>query len=111
MWRVTTTEYEYRLLDHDERELLVFHWQPGPTFAGPDYPHLHVSASLSARLSTYDEQDIDLDKLHIPTSRIALEAVVRMLVSEFGIKARHDDWQKRLARTEKDFRQRRTQFD
>ena len=24
-WRVTTTAYEYRLLDHDERELLVFH--------------------------------------------------------------------------------------
>jgi hypothetical protein len=43
-WCASTRMYEYRLLDRDERELLVYHWQPGEDFLGPDHPHVHVSA-------------------------------------------------------------------
>ena len=84
--------YSYRLLDRRERELLVYHWQPGPRYAGPDHPHLHVSASLRAATSALDEREIDLDKLHLPTGQITLAAVVRSLITEFGAEPLHPDW-------------------
>jgi hypothetical protein len=55
-WRATTRMYQYRLLDREERELLVYHWQPGDAFAGPDHPHVHVSAALSARINAADTE-------------------------------------------------------
>lgn len=89
---VITTVYEYRLLDRLERELLVYHWQPGPRYAGPDHPHLHVSASLRAATSAVDEREIDLDKLHLPTGQVTLAAVVRSLITEFGVEPLRPDW-------------------
>jgi hypothetical protein len=53
-WRTTTLMYEYRLLDHHHQELLVYHWQPGSSYLGPDHPHLHVSASLRAQVNARD---------------------------------------------------------
>ena len=100
LWGVTTRMYEYRLLDHDFRELLVYHWQPGDDFLGPDHPHLHVSASLSAQTSAVDRQSIDLDKIHLATSRVPLAAVVRMLITESHIAPRRPDWAETLDRTE-----------
>jgi hypothetical protein len=106
-WRTTTLMYEYRLLDRDQRELLVYHWQPGSATRGPDYPHLHVSASLTARVDARSSQEIGLDKLHLPTDRVSFEAVVRMLIDEFGIAPRRNDWRDTLERTETIFRQHR----
>jgi hypothetical protein len=85
-WRTTTLMYEYRLLDH---------------------PHLHVSASLRAQVNARDSRDIDLDRLHLPTDRVTFEAVIRMLISEFGIAPRRKDWQATLDRTEAMFREHR----
>ena len=99
-WRVTTRMYQYRLLDHGERELLTYHWQPGDFFLGPDHPHLHVSAALSARATTSQTETIDLDGRHLPTARVSLEAVIRMLIEEFGVAPQRADWRDTLARTE-----------
>lgn len=104
LWRVSTRMYQYRLLDHDERELLVYHWQPGDAFQGPDHPHVHVSAALRARTSATDERSIDLDRLHLATGRVSFEAVVRMLISEFDIAPQRPDWHAILTRTEAVFR-------
>jgi hypothetical protein len=102
-WRVTSRMYEYSLLDLDETELLVYHWQPD---ADPAYPHIHVSAALRARTSALEEkQSIDLDRLHLPTGRVSLEAVVRMLITEFGIAPRRSNWQEVLKQTEAIFRE------
>ncbi len=95
--------YEYRLLDHDGRELLVYHWQPGDAYLGPDHPHLHVSATLSAQISAVDQRSIDLDKLHIATGRVSLAAVIRMLITEFHITPQRPDWFEILERTEQIF--------
>lgn len=89
---VLTRMYEYRLLDRQERELLVYHWQPGPRYAGPNHPHLHVSASLSAMTSAVDEREFDLDKLHLPTGQVALAAIVRSLITELGVEPTRPDW-------------------
>lgn len=97
--------YEYRLLDHDQTELLVYHWQPGPAFQGSDHPHLHVSAALHAQVDALNEQMIDLDKLHISTGRVSLETVVRMLITEFEVAPVRSDWRQTLDRTEAVFRE------
>lgn len=95
--------YQYRLLDHNERELLVYHWQPGAEFLGPDHPHLHVSAALDAQTSAVDRQAIDLDKLHLPTGRVSLASVVRMLITEFRVAPQRPDWAAALERAERVF--------
>ena len=96
---MTRTEmYEYRLLDHDHTELLEYHWQPGAAYAGPDEPHLHVSASLNARTDAVSTRSIGLDKLHVATGLVSLAAVVRMLITEFGIAAQRADWREILER-------------
>lgn len=97
--------YEYRLLDRVERELLVYHWQPGSDFLGPDSPHLHVSASLNARTSAVDQQAIDLDKLHLATGRVSLASVVRMLITEFRVAPQRADWAERLDRADRVFQE------
>lgn len=108
-WRVTTRMYEYRLLDHAREELLVYHWQPGPDFEGPDHPHLHVSASLDVRVDAVTRREIDLDKLHLATGRVSLEAVVWMLIAEFRVAPQRHDWRETLKRTEAAFRDEVTQ--
>lgn len=101
---MTRTEmYEYRLLDHDHTELLVYHWQPGAAYAGPDEPHLHVSAALQAKVDAVSQRSIDLDKLHVATGLVSLAAVVRMLITEFGIAPLRSNWRQTLTRTEAAF--------
>jgi hypothetical protein len=97
---VLVVAYEYRLLDRDHRELLVYHWQPGREFAGPDHPHLHVSAPLAAQVVATTRRTIPLDKLHLATERVTLAAVIRMLIEEFGVSPIHRDWRRRLARAD-----------
>jgi hypothetical protein len=99
-WQATTEMYEYRLLDFDQRELLVYHWQPGPRFAGPDHPHLHVSAAVSAQRNALERAAIPLDRLHLATALAPLAAVVRMLITEFGVAPQRSDWRLVLERAE-----------
>jgi hypothetical protein len=99
-WATRTVMYQYRLLDHDHAELLVYHWQPGARYAGPDEPHLHVSASLNARTDAVSRRSIDLDKLHVATGIVSLSAVVRMLITEFGVAPRRAGWRETLDRIE-----------
>lgn len=92
--------YRYRLLDRDQTELLVYHWQPGPDFAGPDHPHLHVSAAVRAKVDAMTTRTIDLDKLHIATGLVSLAAIVRMLIAEFDVAPQRADWRETLDRIE-----------
>jgi hypothetical protein len=103
-WRVVTRMYQYRLFDHARRELLVYHWQPGDEFLGPDHPHVHVSAALSAQIDALEFESIDLGRRHLVTERVSLAAFVRMLIEEFGVAPLRSDWRKTLGRTETIFR-------
>lgn len=94
--------YAFQLLDHHHEELLVYHWQPGPDFEGPDHPHLHVSAALNAQVDAVSRREFGLDKLHLPTGQVPLAAIVRMLITEFGIAPLRHDWQDILDRVEAD---------
>ena len=99
-WRVEPRAYEYRLLDHLERELLVYHWQPGPVMRGPNNKHLHVSAALHAQVNAITTRGYDLDKRHLATGHVSLAMVVRMLIEEFGIALLRPVWQQVLERAE-----------
>ncbi len=92
--------YEYRLLDRDHQELLVYHWQPGLRFLGPDHPHMHVSAALHAQVDARHRREIGLDKLHMATGVVSLAAFVRMLITEFGVSPLRHDWRETLDRVE-----------
>lgn len=94
---VSTRSYQIALLDRNEREVLAWHWQPGPALAGPDHPHVHVSAAARFPDAAGQPAAVDLDKLHLPTGPVSLAAVVRMLVEEFGVHPRVADWRERLA--------------
>lgn len=107
--RVTTVSYEYYVLDTQDAELLAFHWAPRPQFRGPDFPHLHVSAPLTIKTGRFGgSRQSRLDTVHIPTGRISLESVIRLLVDELNVQARFHDWEERLKRTEATFRSTRT---
>jgi hypothetical protein len=99
-WQVAQRMYEYRLLDHQHSELLVYHWQPGAEFSGPDHPHIHVSATLNARTDALATRAIDLDRRHVVTGQVSLAAVVRMLIEEFDVAPQRHDWRETLDRAE-----------
>lgn len=98
-WRTHIRMYEYRLLDHHQTELLVYHWQPDPDYLGPNKPHIHISASLLARTSAVSQKGIGLDTLHVVTGYVSLADVVQMLITEFGIAPQRHDWRDILNRT------------
>jgi hypothetical protein len=92
--------YQYRLLDHDQRELLVYHWQPGPDFAGPDHPHLHVSAALTVHPDAVTRRRLSLDKIHLVTGQVWPPSVIRMVITELGVAPQRPDWSDVLDRAE-----------
>ncbi len=94
-WSIDVIAYEYRLLDHLERELLVYHWHPEA--AGPDFPHIRVSATLDAQVDAMTRREISLDKRHIVTGLVELREFVRMLITEFDVRPLRPDWKQRLA--------------
>jgi hypothetical protein len=99
-WQAAVRMYQYRLLDQQHAELLVYHWQPGAEFSGPDHPHIHVSATLNARTDALTTRAIDLDRRHVVTGQVSLAAVVRMLIEEFDVAPQRHDWRETLDRAE-----------
>lgn len=107
-WKATTTGYEYRILDSQENEIFAYHWDPR-TNRGPKYPHLHVSARADIYHDALATHQLVIDRLHIPTGRILLEHIVRLLVSELGVKPRVTKWPARLRASERVFWEETTQ--
>lgn len=68
--------YSYQVLRRG-KPLIEFHYHPGSKVK---HCHVHVRPP---------GQDRDmLSKVHIPTSRVALEDVLMMLIEDFGVKAK-----------------------
>jgi hypothetical protein len=94
-WRVSTRAYEYKITMSGS-EILVWHWQPASR--GPKYPHLHVGSAALGDRSPLDA------KHHVPTSRVAIEQVVRMIIGEFEAVPGRADWSEQLDDYETRFR-------
>jgi hypothetical protein len=77
--RVTTLSYIYTIYDGQERRLLGYHYHPqGRGEARVPFPHLHVYEDISVA-------GRPLQKLHLPTGRVALEDVVLLLIEGFEV--------------------------
>jgi hypothetical protein len=86
------TAYRYRVLDSDEREILAYHWHP--TGISPiAFPHLHLSGRLRPLDFGSNTDPIALGEMHLPTGYVALEDIVRLLITEFDVQPRRDDWE------------------
>jgi len=92
-WRVSTVAYDYRLDDDAGRESVAWHWHPGSRIT---HPHVHVAGlAIGARA-------------HLPTGRVSIESVLRLLLDDLGVPARRPDYADVLAEAERLFiRQRR----
>ncbi len=101
LWTASTREYAYRVSDERDDLLAEWHWHPMTQISDDDapWPHLHAYGVRDA---------LTLHKLHLPTGRVALEAVVRFLILDLDVVPRRDDWRAILDRHEEQFRQTRT---
>ncbi len=100
-FKVKTHEYIYSL-SPDEKlatKLVDWHWHP---YSKPQ-PHLHVAGAHAAVGP--------LDRLHLPTSRVSFEAIVRFLIQDLGVAPQRDDWVDVLDETERRYREHRTWSD
>jgi hypothetical protein len=90
-WLVRMAAYEYKVTDEQGRELLVYHWHP--EWQGEhDFAHLHLQHQLlSSAWGLFEDK-------HLPTARIALADVLRLLLQDLGVAPNRDDWAAVLAR-------------
>ncbi|MGH3199607.1 MAG: hypothetical protein ACRDOH_05650 [Streptosporangiaceae bacterium] len=87
-WHVSTAAYWYRLDDDAGRELAAWHWHPQSRVV---YPHAHVSGTPFGRLA------------HLPTGRVSIESVLRLLIGDLGVPARRADYAEVLDAAERAF--------
>lgn len=93
-WKVSTRAYRYRLDDEAGREIVAWHWHP-PPFGVVPRPHLHAPRA-------------DLDHVHVPTGRVSIESVLRMLLADLGVVPLRLDWDQVLDAAEDAFLRWRT---
>ncbi len=116
-YRVQTVAYYYALDDADGREILAYHWHPGP--GNVPYPHLHVGpgavdvALLRAAQRSPQANALrpDLANAYLPTGRVALEDVVQPAIEQFAVPAKRKEWEATLQRSRAAFEAARSWHD
>lgn len=114
-WRkVHTAAHQYALDDVDGREIFAYDWHPH--IEDVPYPHLHVShgavrRDITAGVRLPVSQNVlqaKLGRAHLPTRRIALEDVLRLLIEQFGVQPARADWDDALREARESFKADRT---
>ncbi len=92
-WKVSTDSYAYSLglPGNGTNEFLAWNWHP----PNPPYPHLHSCIR--------SEAVEDAARLHIPTGRVSVEAVIRFVIEELEAVPARDDWDEALAQNDSRF--------
>lgn len=99
-WKVRTTAYFHALENEGGMEIVAYHWHPGGESA-VRFPHLHIERGIGAALG-------EVHRYHFPTGRVALEAVLRLAVREFGAEPQRGDWSEVLDESQSAFEERST---
>lgn len=94
---VSTSFYQYRILDREESEIVVYHWEP-EGISPVRTPHLHVPAAPSIVLpqragSRRTTEKTHLGGLHLPTGRIGIADIAELLIRDFEVVPRREDWE------------------
>lgn len=100
-WKVRTRQYRYHIVEADFTEIMLFHWHPDGS-SDRKGPHMHLGRSQLT------PEAVVSHKTHIPTGRVALESVVRLLIMELSVPALRDDWETVLSEGAERFVQWRT---
>lgn len=83
-WKVQTAGYLYAVDDGERREILAYHWHPeGPSTITTPHLHLGPGAEISRP---------DLPAAHLPSGRVSVEEVIRLLIVHLGVAPLRDDW-------------------
>lgn len=96
--KVRSSSYQYQLDREGEQPIFRYDYF---RFPRKQYPasHLQIYGTLAYA------QQVDLDRVHFPTHRVSLEAVIRSLIEEFGVQSRTQPefWRPLLAESEATF--------
>jgi hypothetical protein len=93
-WKVSTRAYRYRIDGQRGREWGSWHWHPTSRSLEPR-PHLHVAHG-------------PLRNHHLPSGRVGVESVLRLVLTELEAKPLRSDWQIVLDDSEAAFQKWRT---
>lgn len=107
-FRILIEDYEYTVFDSRRRELFVFHWHP-VSVSEAWWPHVHVgSVAVDAAAEGMEGGFYErFSRLHIPTGMLAIEQVVRFLITELQVTPLRADWEAVLQEGETQFVQQR----
>lgn len=99
--KVEETSYQYQLDLDGDNWIFRYDYLRNPPHAYPA-SHLQINAQLTDA-ARFD--DLPLKSLHFPTGRVSLEAVIRLLVEQFGVHSNKppEIWRPVLAESERDF--------
>ena len=89
-YKVRSTRYHYEMFDLEGRELVLYHWHPVGV-SNISFPHVHAACAprvFLPRPNTDQGRPINVDNLHLPTSRVHLEDVIELLIRDFGVEPR-----------------------
>lgn len=99
-YRLTTHQYGYYLSRGprlDDAALLRWEYDPEQTSGW--WPHVQAAA----RLRCGEGNEMDLNRVHVPSGRVTLESVIRFLIADLGVRPAREDWDERLNRSERTF--------
>jgi hypothetical protein len=96
-FKVSSSFYQYEILDLEETEIVSYHWHPTGVSAVTT-PHLHVPAAGSIVLQQRFESKLahrktHLGRIHFPTQHMVVEDIVESLIREFLADPLRADWE------------------
>ena len=99
-WKVRTAGYYYELQDDSDDEVISYHWHP-ESRSPLAVPHMHIGVGSGVTVAGLREP-------HYETPRMALESFLLMLIKDFGVQPKRDDWGNVLRRGHAQYEQERT---
>jgi len=98
--KVEQAEYQYQLDREGKRWVFRYDYRRDPQDQHPA-THLQVRGTLLEPVQAYRGA---LERTHFPTGRVSIEAVIRLLVEQFGVlPAASEVWRRVLTETERAF--------
>jgi hypothetical protein len=88
LWEARPSAYEYRLSDHDDREIVAYHWHPeGAPHVQTPHLHLGPAAEIGYRALT---------TAHLPTGWVAVDELIHLAIDSLGAELIRRDWERVL---------------
>ena len=84
--------YRYMVYDSGQREVLAYHWHPGPR-EFVQTPHLHLGTGAKVGF------DPLVSKTHLPTGYVTFGEIIRVLIRDLSVQPSRSDWEAVLRRT------------